>query len=148
MKVAKLIDNKYVIGSIFEFFPNVSFPDIGPPDSFLIENLLYKVKDLPSFNEETQKLIKLSDPILIDNYLHIFEVIDKSEDEIINEKWQKIRAKRDQLLLESDVYVLIDRWISYTDGQRTAYKDYRKKLRNIPQFYFHPDHVIWPDKPV
>jgi hypothetical protein len=147
MKVAKIINDQIEINSIYALFPNTSFPEIGVPDSFLEENQLYKIAEIPQFNEETQKLIFLSDPILKNNFVYTFEIIDKSEEEINNEKWQKIRTLRNELLSGSDIEVVIDKWESYTEEQKNAWIDYRRMLRNIPQRFDNPDNVIWPTKP-
>ena len=147
MKVAKLINNKYIIYSIYELFPYVSFPDVGVPESFLNENNLYKVVDAPEFDEKIQKLVILSEPVLKDNLIYTFEIINKSNEEIYNEKMQKVRLLRNQLLLESDIYVLSDKWDFYTNEQKIAWKNYRQELRDVPQFFSDLNDVLWPNKP-
>lgn len=147
MKVAKLINNKYIIYSIYELFPHVSFPDVGVPESFLNENNLYKVVDVPEFDEKIQKLVILSEPVLKDNLIHIFEIVNKSNEEINNEKMQKVRSLRNQLLLESDIYVLSDKWDSYTNDQKLSWKKYRQDLRDFPQTIQDLDNIAWPIKP-
>ena len=147
MKVAQIINNQIEINSIYALFPNTSFPEIGVPDSFLEENQLYKIAEIPQLNEQTQKLFFLSDPILKNNFVYTFEIIDKSEEEINSEKWQKIRTLRNELLLESDIEVVIDKWQSYTDEQKNAWINYRRILREIPQEYSNPNNIVWPDKP-
>lgn len=147
MKVAKLINNKYIIYSIHELFPNTSFPDVGVPESFLEENYLYKVVDVPEFDEKIQKLVILSEPVLKDNLIHIFEIINKSNEEINNEKMQKVRSLRNQLLLESDIYVLSDKWDFYTNDQKLSWKKYRQDLRDFPQTIQNLDNIAWPIKP-
>lgn len=147
MKVAKLINNKYIIYSIYELFPHVSFPDVGVPESFLNENYLYKVVDVPEFDEKIQKLVILSEPVLKDNLIHIFEIINKSNEEINNEKMQKVRSLRNQLLLESDIYVLSDKWDFYTNDQKLSWKKYRQDLRDFPQTIQNLDNIAWPIKP-
>lgn len=147
MKVAKIINDQIQINDIYAFFPNTSFPDVGPPDSFLEENELYKIAEIPQLNEQTQKLFFLSDPILKNNFVYTFEIIDKSEEEINSEKWQKTRTLRNKLLSESDIEVVIDKWQSYTDEQKNAWINYRRILRNLPQEYSNSDNIVWPDKP-
>lgn len=53
---------------------------------------------------------------------------------------ETVRAKRNQLLFESDGMALVDRM---TDAWRT----YRQALRNIPAQSGFPSNVIWPPKP-
>lgn len=147
MKVAKLINNKYIIYSIYELFPHVSFSDVGVPESFLSENNLYKVVDAPEFDEKIQKFVLLSEPVLKDNLIYAFEIINKSNEEIYNEKIQKVRSLRNQLLLESDICVLSDKWDSYTNEQKLVWKKYRQDLRDFPQTIQNLDNIEWPVKP-
>lgn len=65
----------------------------------------------------------------------------------IEAEWEAVRTRRDQLLTESDVYVLPDRWVALTPEQQTAWSEYRQALRDIPQTYTDPADVIWPTKP-
>ena len=147
MKVAKLINNKYIIYSIHELFPNTSFPDVGVPESFLEENYLYKVVESQQYDERTQKHVKLLEPVLKNNIVYTFEILEKTPEEINEEEWQKTRTLRNELLLQSDIYVLSDRWESYTDEQKIAWKNYRQDLRNLPQSVANANNIIWPIKP-
>lgn len=58
--------------------------------------------------------------------------------------WNEIRSQRDALLRESD-------WISVSDSNpkpnKESWIEYRKTLRNIPQFFPSPQSVVWPIKP-
>ncbi|WP_371378955.1 tail fiber assembly protein [Sporomusa aerivorans] len=60
------------------------------------------------------------------------------------EKLTAIRAKRDQLLSETDKYMLSDYPI--TDVEREAWKAYRQALRDMPETC-DTDNPIWPVKP-
>lgn len=57
------------------------------------------------------------------------------------------RIKRDQLLVESDVFVLPDRWAAMTPDQQKAWSEYRQLLRDIPNQVGFPIEIIWPNKP-
>ena len=71
----------------------------------------------------------------------------------------KVRQKRDQLLNESDKYMLLDRFdfgsattfLGFIGKLREAlsgnYAKYRKALRDIPQQEGFPFNVVWPEKP-
>lgn len=61
--------------------------------------------------------------------------------------WEPIRVQREKLLLESDLYVLPDRWSLMTSEDQTAWAEYRQALRDLPQSYEDPDDVIWPISP-
>lgn len=58
-----------------------------------------------------------------------------------NAAFYHIRQKRDQLIAETDWWVLPDR----TPTKEQI--DYRQALRDIPKLYESPDVVIWPIKP-
>lgn len=53
---------------------------------------------------------------------------------------QTVRAKRNQLLVESDSMALADR---ITDDWRT----YRQSLRDVPAQAGFPDNITWPTEP-
>lgn len=63
-------------------------------------------------------------------------------------EWRAIRATRDNYLLESDFWIMPDRWATYTQDEQYAWSVYRKKLRDIPQDFIDPKEVVWPDKPI
>lgn len=65
----------------------------------------------------------------------------------IEAEWAAVRTQRDQLLVESDIYVLPDRWAALTLDQQQAWADYRQALRDIPQNFSDPADVVWPTKP-
>lgn len=54
---------------------------------------------------------------------------------------QALRAQRDRLLAETDVYALSDRTLS--DEMRT----YRQALRDLPANTSDPQNPTWPTKP-
>ena len=57
------------------------------------------------------------------------------------EKWKIIRNDRNQKLAETDYLALKDNTLS------TAMKEYRNKLRSVPQDNSDPDNITWPVKP-
>ena len=58
------------------------------------------------------------------------------------EKWKNIRADRNRRLAETDYLALKDNTLS------TAMKEYRNKLRSVPQDNSDPDNITWPVKPI
>lgn len=58
-----------------------------------------------------------------------------------------LRAQRDILLAQSDIYVLPDRWDSYTSIQKTQWATYRQALRDLPDNIADPLNPEWPVKP-
>ena len=57
------------------------------------------------------------------------------------EKWNNVRADRNRRLAETDYLALKDNTLS------TAMKEYRNKLRSVPQDNSDPDNITWPVKP-
>lgn len=62
------------------------------------------------------------------------------------EKWAEIRAKRDNLLMQTDKYLFFDFPIDADD--KNTVLQYRETLRNIPQTYQNADDVVWPEFPM
>ena len=58
-----------------------------------------------------------------------------------DEKWVRVRSKRDSLLRECDWWGSSD--VTMSDAQ-TAY---RKALRDLPASESNPDDIVYPDKP-
>lgn len=147
MKVAKIIDTKIQIYDIYTLFPNVSFPDVGVPNSFLIENNLYKVVDYLDSCSEFQYISQLDQPILKDDIVYTIELKNRTQQELSDNKWMEIRKTRDDLLSKSDKYLLADLWDSLSESAKSQIIIYRKDLRNLPQKFSSPFGVSWPVKP-
>lgn len=62
-------------------------------------------------------------------------------------EWAEVRRVRDTYLVESDLYVMPDRWAAYNQDEQNAWAVYRKALRDIPQNFIDPKEVVWPQKP-
>ena len=57
------------------------------------------------------------------------------------QEWKRIRKERTRLLAETDYLALKDNTLS------TAMKEYRNKLRSVPQDNSDPYNITWPTKP-
>jgi hypothetical protein len=68
----------------------------------------------------------------------------KKEEEISNYKWMKIRTVRNKFLKDSDIFTLSDVWENKSEEEKQKIKEYRKKLRDIPQDYINAEDVIFP----
>lgn len=68
--------------------------------------------------------------------------IDDKNKKVFDEKWNRIRNKRNRFLSASDWSQLPD---SPVDKQSWAL--YRTQLRNIPQNFTNPDDVVFPNPP-
>ncbi|BDB18006.1 hypothetical protein cym2001_13710 [Pseudomonas sp. CYM-20-01] len=60
-------------------------------------------------------------------------------------EWAAIRARRDQLLRNTDFTQLLD--YPATDAQRVEIVAYRKALRDIPEQAGDPSQLTWPVLP-
>jgi len=147
MKIAKIINNNISIENIYEMYPNISFPDVGVPDSFLQENNLHKVVDFIPHNEETQHYSLLDTPVIENNIVYTVSVTSKTEEEIRQYKLMKIRGIRNQLLAVSDIQVTIDKWESYSQETKDIWKTYRQNLRDFPQSVQDLNNPEWPSNP-
>lgn len=63
------------------------------------------------------------------------------------EKWNEIRVERDRRLALSDAWMVIDRYERYSNKKKREIKQYRQRLRDLPQNYADPDKVVWPRPP-
>lgn len=62
-------------------------------------------------------------------------------------KFSEIRVIRNELLLESDIAVVVDKWESYTNEKKNEWKVYRQELRDITK-QNDPFNIVYPNKPV
>jgi hypothetical protein len=105
-------------------------------------------------SENKQIIVSSTRQILVDKVVETIITRDKNLEEIQQEeqtmlqnKWLEVRNTRNELLKESDIYVLADRWSSMNPNQQQQWSQYREALRNIPQTFTNPNEVIFPIKP-
>lgn len=146
-----VIDNGAIseIRDYRELFPNVSFSEKGPSESFLQQNDCMVVMRYKQHDPKTQKLVKT--PPYIDSgkvYTVTVEALtqedlDKAESDRKAVASSSARAKRDRLLSSSD-------WTQLEDcpqANKQSWKTYRQALRDIPQQAGFPDSIVWPTVP-
>ena len=75
------------------------------------------------------------------------EEIEESNASQVEAKWYSVRFTRNNLLKESDIEIVSDKWDVMDSSLKSAWSDYRKALRDIPQTYSNPDDVVYPSKP-
>lgn len=75
------------------------------------------------------------------------EELQEIENIEIQNKWNNIRSQRDELLKQSDIYVLVDRWNSMDLDKQQEWSNYRQQLRDLPENFSNPDDVVFPDIP-
>lgn len=145
-RVAKLINNEFVIDDIRIFYPNVSFPTEGLTKEIIDSFETYEVVErLPCLN--FQKVVNI-DPILKDGTVYTVEIVNKTQEEIDTEKFAVIREYRNEKLNASDNYVMSDRWDQYTEEKKSEWRIYRQTLRDLPQTYANNIHsVVYPQMP-
>lgn len=76
-----------------------------------------------------------------------FEGLIEDGSPTVEDYWADVRGKRDQLLAESDIEVLPDRWALMSPEEQHAWATYRQALRDIPDSHEDPRQVEWPKKP-
>ena len=146
-RVAKLINNEFVIDDIRIFYPNVSFPTEGLTKEIIDSFETYEVVErLPCLNIE--KIINIPATLKDDRKVYTVDVVPKTKEEIDQEKFIEVRQTRVVLLDVSDIYVVSDRWDTYTDAKKEEWRTYRQTLRDLPQIYANNIHsVVYPQMP-
>lgn len=146
-RVAKLINNEFVIDDIRIFYPNVSFPTEGLTKEIIDSFETYEVVErLPCLNIE--KIINIPATLKEDRKVYTVDVVPKTKEEIDQEKFIEVRQTRVVLLDVSDIYVVSDRWDTYTDAKKEEWRTYRQTLRDLPQIYANNIHsVVYPQMP-
>lgn len=76
-----------------------------------------------------------------------FFKLEKTQQEAEQNSWKTIREERDNLLAQSDRFMLVDLFNSLPQEKQVAWTNYRNDLRNIPEAYSNPSEVIWPTRP-
>lgn len=61
------------------------------------------------------------------------ETLEQEQLDAYNNSWERVRSQRDELLKETDLYMVSDYPI--TEAKRTEFQTYRTSLRNIPETY-------------
>jgi hypothetical protein len=147
-RVAKLINNEFVIDDIRIFYPNVSFPTEGLTKEIIDSFETYEVVErLPCLNIE--KIINIPATLKEDRKVYTVDVVPKTKEEIDQEKFIEVRQTRVVLLDVSDIYVVSDRWDQYTEEKKSEWRIYRQTLRDLPQIYANNIHsVVYPQMPI
>lgn len=62
-------------------------------------------------------------------------------------EWEIVRNERNRLIAETDYVVLPDYWETLSKSKQSAWKQYRKDLRDITDAFPDPSMVVFPEKP-
>ena len=129
-------------GTIYELFPNTSFPKSGPPSSFISDNNVVELVESLSITLPDQKLTKV-DAYVDSGKAYSVKVETCTDDEKaanIANQWSGIRDERDSKLVGTDWRASSDLTIS------DAWKNYRQALRDVPT-QSDPYNITWPTEP-
>ena len=129
-------------GTIFELFPNTSFPKSGPTASFISANNLVEITEWLPTTEPSQKLTNV-DVYLDSGKCYSVKVESTTTEEIAqltSAKWSEVREDRNERLKETDWRALSDLTMS------DAWKNYRQSLRDITT-QSNPYNITWPTPP-
>ena len=126
----------YTIGQLRKDNPNTSFPAYIT-EATLANYSVFPVTEVaaPVVNPLTQRHEQTTPTQVDGKWTQVWQVIDLPEDQAI----ANVRAKRNQLLIDSD-------WTQLSDSpvDKAAWATYRNALRNIPQQAGFPFNVTWP----
>ena len=129
-------------GPIFELFPNVSFPETGPPAEFISNNNLIEIVNALNITEPDQKLTTVD--VYLDSgkaySVKVETCTDTEKAANITNKWVSIRSQRDEKLKETDWRASSDLTLS------DDWKTYRQALRDVPT-QSDPYNITWPTQP-
>lgn len=126
--------------------PNTSFPKIVLPNIFEMFGAV-EVHESDYGTDYTKNYVEGNPRIENGLYVRNWSEIDATEEEIterLRVEWNKIRAKRNKLLLASDWTQLPDSPLD--NVERNAWADYRQSLRDITD-QVNPFTVIFPEPP-
>lgn len=115
-------------------------PDFVMPTTIDLSHLnayVVSVSEAPSHNSMVQIPV-LTTPVLKDGeWTADYTIENKSQEDAE----AAVRAHRDTLIAETDVWAMVDRTMTQ------AQKDYRQALRDVPSQSGFPFSVVWPTKP-
>jgi len=139
------------IGELPKDWNNVSNFNLINDSHELKEHGWYPIEVISDNKEIIESIEYIIGDYSVKEIIHTRDKTDdekkKEIEEEIKEKWDQIRNKRNNLLSESDIYVVSDRWDKMDSNSKINISNYRQLLREIPQSYLKPSDVIWPIKP-
>tara|TARA_R100000700_G_scaffold17134_1_gene23527 strand:+ start:456 stop:890 length:435 start_codon:yes stop_codon:yes gene_type:complete len=129
-------------GTIYELFPNTSFPKSGPPASFVSENNLLEITEWLATSEPDQKLTYVD--VYLDSgkaySVKVETCTDEEKAANIANQWIGIRKERNKKLKDTDWRASSDLTLS------DDWKTYRQSLRDVPT-QTDPWNITWPTEP-
>ena len=136
----------YTIGDLHKDNPQTSFPR-RIPDEMLASYEVFEVVvgAAPPIDETTYRAVRADTPTYAGDKWHLeWSVVEKTPEEkqnYYNASSARVRAKRNQLLSDSD-------WMALSDNTMTTeWASYRQALRDLTAQEGFPHTVEWPNKP-
>jgi len=130
-------------GTLKQLFPNTCFSTNGPNTEFLLDNNLVDLIETLTYTVPTEKLTTV-DPYINGNAVYNVKVEDTTTEEqtvLKNNKWEKVRTTRNELLAKTDWRASSDLTLS------DEWKTYRQALRDIPTTQSDPYNITYPTPP-
>lgn len=146
MQLARIINGTVsAVGDYRSLFPQTSFSENGPTQSFLSENGCLQVSQFKPYDRSTQKLVPVEPYVEGDQVYTVTVESLTAEDRQTKRKTAAANARkqRDALMATTDWTQLED----YPKGNKAAWKTYRQQLRDVPQQAGFPETIIWPTSP-
>jgi hypothetical protein len=76
---------------------------------------------------------------MMDRNITVFngtEIIEQYQQDY---SWDSVRQERDDMLKQTDMWLLVDRYNTLTTEQQTELTTYRQELRDLPSIYYDED---------
>lgn len=114
------------------------------------------VEDAPPQPDHTKpmdrrQVIEQMGPTLVDGVWHtqwmIRTLTQQEQQQYLEQNKQAVVSQRNKFLAASDIYVLPDRWESYTTEQKQQWTTFRQQLRDITKQAGFPYTITWPTHP-
>jgi len=146
MQLARIINGTVsAVGDYRSLFPQTSFSENGPTQSFLSENGCLQVSQFKPYDRTTQKLVPVEAYVEGDQvYTVTVEPLTTTDrQERRKTAASEARKQRDALMAATDWTQLDD----YPRNNKPAWRTYRQQLRDVPQQTGFPETIIWPTSP-
>lgn len=150
------IENNQVIewdlfeGELEKRFPNLKWPMSQHPETTLPDGYV-DVKVVQPAPNPRVKHVRIK-PQLIDGvWTEVYSEINCTDVEVAQAlAGMSLRARQDRdiMLQKSDIYVMSDRWETYSPSLKEEWTTYRQELRDITKLPGFPENITWPVNPM
>ena len=150
LKNGKVDQYPYTLTELISDNPSTSFPFDPLSDSELRKAFnVVEVQEnpKPDFNAQTHFCIEKTPELKSGQWIQLWQTKAKTSAEKNkgdSDKWAEVRNERNQKIQETDWHMIK---VLETGENASALKNYRQKLRDIPQDHTDPFFITWPEKP-